>query len=48
VGKGESSAKCAQKVGKATRPVFKRPTAKKADDCLKWSKNGKRCLRRAK
>lgn len=51
VAEGETSAKCAGKISTVERPTFKRRAApsKKTidgDDCLQWSRNGKRCLRR--
>lgn len=51
---GETSQKCAKKVRGSTRPKLKRRVQKPASkasekrECLRWSNNGKRCLRRAK
>jgi hypothetical protein len=54
VSSGETSLKCSKKMRGAVRPKLKRQAKKKASgasekrECLRWSKNGKRCLRRAK
>lgn len=54
VTEGDTSQKCAQKVRGAMRPKLKRQKKKPASrasekrECLRWSKNGNRCLRRAK
>ena len=53
---GETSMKCAKKVSGAVRPKLTRqaPRKKQASkasekrECLRWSKSGNRCLRRAK
>lgn len=51
---GETSMKCAKKVSGAVRPKLRRQAQKTSSragekrDCLEWSRNGKRCLRRAK
>lgn len=54
VSSGETSKKCAQKIVGAKKPKLKRRPSKQSSkageekECLRWSKNGNRCLRRAK
>lgn len=50
VSKGDTSAKCAKKIAGAALPTLTRKSKSKAgeNNCLQWSKNGKRCLRREK